>query len=86
MAVPQLTKQEWKDELEEAIYDIGSSHWRVNKAGVEQWSPMCYAELADTKAGKLRLVSVARDRFTTARARIAEIARQLQAGSESPRP
>jgi hypothetical protein len=84
MAVAQLTKQEWKGELEEAILDLGS-HWRVNKAGVEQLSPMCYAELADTKAGKLRLVSVARDRFPTARARIAEIARQLQAGAEPPR-
>jgi hypothetical protein len=84
MAVQQLTKQEWKDELEEAIYDIGS-HWRVNKAGVEQLSPICYAELADTKAGRLRLVSVARDRFSTTRARIAEIARQLQSGAEPPR-
>lgn len=86
MPVTPLTKQQWVDELEVAISGFGSSsHWRVSKVTVEQSSPMCHAELADTVAGKVRSVIVARDRFGTTAARIAEITRQVQLNVE-PRP
>jgi hypothetical protein len=83
MPFPPLTKQQWTEELELAISGLGkASHWRVTKATVEQTSPLCHAELADTRVGKVRSVVVARDRFGTAGARIEEITRQIQTGVE----
>jgi hypothetical protein len=77
-----MTNAQWRAELQRAIRELGA-HWRVNKAAVEQVSPICYAEVSDTKAGKSRKVSVARDRFQTEAARLAEITRQIKAASDS---
>jgi hypothetical protein len=76
MGIPELTREQWRIELERAVAGHGSN-WRVNKAIVERWSPMCHAELANMVAGTLRQIAVARDRFVTADARMAEISRQL---------
>lgn len=73
-----MTNDEWKQEIERALADLGPL-WRVNIAWVEQSSPICAAKIADA-AGKERLVSLARDRFTTVADRRGEIVRQLRRG------
>ena len=71
-----MTTDQWKQEIEGALADLGPL-WRINKAWVEQSSPICAAKIADARGNEL-LVSLARDRFATEADRRVEIVRQLR--------
>jgi hypothetical protein len=72
-----MTKKDWTDEVEGVVAAAGLP-WRVTTAWVEQHTPLCCAELSDTRTGQQRRVILARDRFPTPPERRAEIVRQLQ--------
>lgn len=72
-----MTKKEWTEEVTRTVDGAGLP-WRVFAAWVEQSSPICCAELTDTRSGRDCRISLAHDRFPTPADRRNEIIRQLQ--------
>jgi hypothetical protein len=75
-----MTKAEWSTEVEAALVGAGSE-WRVFKVWVELTSPMVCAELTTGTVGETKHITLARDRFSSADERRAELLRQLYGDS-----
>ena len=72
-----MTNKNWNEEVSRAIAGAGLP-WRVAAAWIEQSSALCCAELADTRSGAERRISLSPGSFPTTADRRNEIIRQLQ--------